>query len=94
MKGNNHSIECGFRKVEISNETIELQPPPNLAGASDRGRRHHQNEDAIARDRVAKIGWLGDSCAYWLSPEKSLQLTQNDSWMRDAIESGHLPSEA
>jgi PPM family protein phosphatase len=176
-----YCIECGFRQVEISNDTIELQPAPNLAGASDRGRRHHQNEDAIAlkvidsdtyilvvcdgvsssqhpelasqaavtacmqgietalensidpsaaidlgvgaalqsvakipidptsdidpssttivtaivRDRTATIGWLGDSRAYWLSPEKSLQLTQDDSWMRDAIESGtYTPSEA
>jgi serine/threonine protein phosphatase PrpC len=29
-------------------EIIQLQPAPNLAGASDCGRRHHQNEDAIA----------------------------------------------
>ena len=170
-----YCIECGFRQVAISNDTIELQPAPNLAGASDRGRRHHQNEDAIAlstlvpdtyiivvcdgvsssqhpelasqaaataclqaieialqsegkeppaaieqgvaaalqavshipidptsaidpssttivtaivRANIATIGWLGDSRAYWLSAEKSLQLTQDDSWMRDAIESG------
>ncbi len=170
-----YCIECGFRQVAISTDRIELQPAPNLAGASDRGRRHHQNEDAIAlnqldpdtyvlvlcdgvsssqhpelasqaaataciqaieialqdgsqeprtaielgvaaalqavsqipidptssidpssttivtaivRANIATIGWLGDSRAYWLSPEKSLQLTQDDSWMRDAIESG------
>jgi PPM family protein phosphatase len=170
-----YCIECGFRQVEISNDTIELQPAPNLAGASDRGRRHHQNEDAIAlstidpdtyilvvcdgvsssqhpelasqaaatacmqaieialqhehtepqtaielgvaaalqavshipidptsaidpssttivtaivADNIATIGWMGDSRAYWLSPDKSLQLTQDDSWLRDAIESG------
>jgi PPM family protein phosphatase len=176
-----YCIECGFRQVAISNETISLQPAPNFAGASDRGRRHHQNEDAIAlkvvdpdtyiivvcdgvsssqhpelasqaatnaciqgielalqhqtepataielgvsaalkavanipidptseidpssttivtaivRDRIATIGWLGDSRAYWLSPAKSVQLTQDDSWMRDAIESGtYTPAEA
>jgi PPM family protein phosphatase len=169
-----YCIECGFRQVEISNDTIEIQPASNLAGASDRGRKHHQNEDAIAlkiidpdtyilvicdgvsssqhpelasqaavascmqgietalatgsdpaaavdlgvaaalhavakipidptsnvdpssttivtaivRDKIATIGWLGDSRAYWLAPDKSLQLTQDDSWMRDAIESG------
>jgi hypothetical protein len=48
-----YCIECGFRQVAISNETIELQPAPNLAGASDRGRRHHQNEDAIALKLIA-----------------------------------------
>jgi PPM family protein phosphatase len=176
-----YCIECGFRQVEPSNNTIELQPAPNFAGGSDRGRRHHQNEDAIAlkliapetyiivvcdgvsssqhpelasdaavsacmqgietalangnapstaialgvaaalqavakiptdptsdvdpssttivtaivRNKIATIGWLGDSRAYWLAPEKSLQLTQDDSWMRDAIESGtYTPEEA
>lgn len=167
--------ECGFRQISLAIDTTEFQPAPNLAGASDRGHRHHQNEDAIAialldpntyiivvcdgvsssqhpelasqaavsacmqgielalhqgsqpepaielgvaaalqavakipfdpkssidpssttivtaivRDRLATIGWLGDSRAYWLSPAKSLQLTQDDSWMRDAIESGN-----
>ncbi len=169
-----YCIECGFRQAEISNNLLELQPAPNLAGSSDRGRRHHQNEDAIAlkfiaddtyimvvcdgvsssqhpelassaavtncldaielalqqgidaataicqgvatalqavaqipidptsaidpssttivtalvRANIATIGWLGDSRAYWIAPDKSLQLTQDDSWMRDAIESG------
>jgi PPM family protein phosphatase len=177
-----YCIECGFRQVAISNDTIELQPVPNFAGASDRGRRHHQNEDAIAiksiapdtyiivvcdgvsssqhpelasqsattaciqgiefalqhqgaepttaieigveaalkavanipidptseidpssttivtaivQNQIATIGWLGDSRAYWLSPAKSVQLTQDDSWLRDAIESGnYTPAEA
>jgi PPM family protein phosphatase len=184
-----YCIECGFRQAAISKDTIaegrsstnEFQPAPNLAGASDRGRRHHQNEDAIALkiinpdtyiivvcdgvsssqhpelasqaavtscieaiaiaiDRgidaataicqgveaalhavaeipidpassidpssttivtaivtanIATIGWLGDSRAYWIAPEKSCQLTQDDSWMREAIESGtYTPAEA
>ncbi|WP_310482245.1 protein phosphatase 2C domain-containing protein [Chamaesiphon sp. VAR_48_metabat_403] len=177
-----YCVECGFRQAEISKDTNELQPAPNLAGASDRGRRHHQNEDAIAlkfiaddtyimvvcdgvsssqhpelasraavtncleaielalqqaidnpaaiicqgvdaalqavaqvpldptssidpssttivtaliQNNIATIGWLGDSRAYWIAPDKSIQLTQDDSWMRDAIESGtYTPEEA
>jgi PPM family protein phosphatase len=176
-----YCVECGFRQVTISNETTALQPTPNLAGATDRGRRHHQNEDAIAltvidpdtyiivvcdgvsssqqpelasqsaataclqaiesavhagkdadksicqgvaaaleavaaipidpissvdpssttivaaivQHSIITIAWLGDSRAYWISPAKSLQLTQDDSWMRDAIESGqYTPAEA
>jgi PPM family protein phosphatase len=177
-----YCLECGFRQALVSTDLIELQAAPNLAGASDRGRRHHQNEDAIALkiiapdtyiivvcdgvsssqhpelasqtaattciqsieltinegtdnptialekgveaaleavssipidptssvdsssttivaaivcDRIATIGWLGDSRAYWIAPAKSLQLTQDDSWMRDAIESGTFtPEEA
>ena len=177
-----YCIECGFRQVQLSHDSIELQPAPNLAGASDRGRKHHQNEDAVAlkiidsdtyilvvcdgvsssqhpelasqaavtaciqtieiciergiddpatiicqgvnaalqavakipidptssidpssttivtaivRANIATIGWIGDSRAYWIAPAKSLQLTQDDSWMRDAIESGTFtPAEA
>jgi PPM family protein phosphatase len=177
-----YCIECGYRQPQISNDTIELQLAPDLAGATDRGRRHHQNEDAIAlkiidpdtyiivvcdgvsssqhpelasqaaataciesietaiqqddqdpaaaissgiaaalqavanipidptsstdpssttivtaivRENIATIGWLGDSRAYWIASAKSLQLTQDDSWMRDAIESGqYTPAEA
>jgi PPM family protein phosphatase len=169
-----YCVECGFLQQATSTDIIELQPASNLAGATDRGRRHHQNEDAIAltvidpdtyiivvcdgvsssqqpelasqvavtaclqaielavhagkdpdtsicqgieaalkavaaipidpissvdpssttivtaivQQNIATIGWLGDSRAYWLSPAKSIQLTQDDSWMRDAIESG------
>jgi PPM family protein phosphatase len=170
-----YCAECGFRQVQTANNTVEIQLAANLAGASDRGRRHHQNEDAIAlqligsdtyllvvcdgvsssqhpelasqaaataciqaielaldqnhqdptiaieqgieaafkavasipinqdnttdpssttivtaivQGKIATIAWLGDSRAYWISPTKSLQLTQDDSWMRDAIESG------
>jgi PPM family protein phosphatase len=172
--------KCGHRQVEVALDPIELQPAPNLAGVSDRGRRHHQNEDAIAlmmidphtsvlvvcdgvsssqhpelasqaavtaciqaieialtagiepalaitqgiataltavanvpfdpeapddpssttivtaivRHKLVTIGWLGDSRAYWIAPAKSLQLTQDDSWLRDAIESGVDPVEA
>jgi PPM family protein phosphatase len=172
--------KCGHRQVEISPDPIELQPAPNLAGASDRGRRHHQNEDAISlqiidsntyilvvcdgvsssqhpelasqaaataclqaieiairagiepdlaitqgvqaalaavtnvpfdpyaptdpssttivtaivKNNLATIGWLGDSRAYWLAPNKSSQLTQDDSWMREAIEVGGITLEA
>ncbi len=173
--------QCGFRQVIAkADDSIELQPAPNLVGASDRGRRHHQNEDAIAlsvvdpqtyilvvcdgvsssqhpelaaqaaatacleaieiaiqagiapdiainqgvssalaavsripfdltapedpssttivtsivRDRIATIGWVGDSRAYWIGETKSLQLTQDDSWLHEAIASGQITPEA
>lgn len=184
-----YCLECGFRQILPTHDAIaeelssskELQPAPNLAGASNRGRRHHQNEDAIAldlvapntsvivvcdgvsssqhpelasqaaatacaqaisaalvqgtsdpsialfegvdaalnavasipidrtssldassttivtaivRDNIATIGWLGDSRAYWLAPEKSTQLTQDDSWLREAVEAGYTLAEA
>lgn len=42
-----HCNKCGYRQVEIAMDSIELQPASNLAGASNRGRRHYQNEDSI-----------------------------------------------
>lgn len=178
--GDRYCLECGFRQVPISNDTIELKPAANLAGASDRGRRHHQNEDAIAleivdretsilvvcdgvsssqnpelasqaaatacsqaivmaiqedtnlttaidrgiaaalisvaqvpfdpdcpddspsttivtaivRGNIVTIGWLGDSRAYWIAPDKSYQLTEDDSWIREAIAAGEITPEA
>jgi PPM family protein phosphatase len=178
--GDRYCLECGFRQVQISNQMIELQPAPTLAGASDRGREHHQNEDAIAlrvidaetyilvvcdgvsssqhpelasqaaatacskeiiiaieedttlttaidrgiaaaltsvaqipfdpdlpedsssttivtaivRDHMISIGWLGDSRAYWIATDKSCQLTEDDSWIREAIAAGEITPEA
>ncbi len=48
---------------------------------------------AIVRDNLATIGWLGDSRAYWLAAEKSLQLTQDDSWAREVVAAGTLTAE-
>ncbi len=171
---------CGFRQVAIEHETILLELTPNFAGASDRGRRHHQNEDAIAlkiidertyaivvcdgvsisqhpelasrfavaaciegielslkqganpetailngvnkslqavsaipfepansipdpssativaaivTDNLATIAWLGDSRAYWIAADKSVQLTQDDSWAREIVAQGTLTME-
>jgi PPM family protein phosphatase len=182
IDGDRYCLQCGYRQVAISNDQIELQAAPNLVGVSDRGRKHHQNEDsislklidpetyiivvcdgvsssqhpelasqlattaclqaielaiqqgikdpataiyqgveaalkavasipidptssidpssttivtAIVQANIATIGWLGDSRAYWLAETKSLQLTQDDSWLREAIESGqYTPAEA
>jgi PPM family protein phosphatase len=171
---------CGFRQLAIEHDTILFDLAPNFAGASDRGRRHHQNEDAIAlkiideqtyaivvcdgvsisqhpelaskfavsaciegielslqqgataeaaiyngvnqalqavssipfepdnptvdpssativtaviRGNLATIGWLGDSRAYWLAAEKSIQLTQDDSWAREIVAAGTMTIE-
>ncbi len=169
---------CGFRNQSRENDRIELLLSPNLAGVSDRGLRHHRNEDylacatvegreayvlvvcdgvsssqspdlaakaaaeatcmaltafldkseinleeamkvavasalvsvsaipyttgadadlpsttivaAVVQDRSATIGWLGDSRAYWISPNGSRQLTQDDSWLNDVVASGHM----
>ncbi len=170
-----YCLACGNRQLAISHDPLELQPALNLAGVSDRGHRHQQNEDAIGltsidrtaiivvcdgvsssqhpelasqaavaacteaierslqqdtdptiaiyqgiaaaltavaqipfdpnldtdpssttivtalvRDNLATIGWVGDSRAYWLATDKSLQLTEDDSWVREAIAAGEI----
>jgi PPM family protein phosphatase len=176
-----YCLECGSRQPTLAHDPLELQPAPNLAGVSDRGNRHLQNEDAIAlkiidertaiivvcdgvsssqhpelasqaavtacvaaiesalgqdpnptkaiyqgiaaalaavakisfdptlpedpssttivsalvRDNIATIGWVGDSRAYWIATDKSRQLTEDDSWVREAIAAGQItPAEA
>jgi PPM family protein phosphatase len=170
--------QCGFRREKRENDRFEVIVSPKLAGMSDRGLRHHQNEDFLAcaevdggyvmvvcdgvsssespelasraaanavcsvmvagikgdgntkgtkelmRDAIAKamvavsdvcyksmkggdapsttvvaamvvsglvtIGWMGDSRAYWISPNGSQQLTVDDSWFNDVVSSGEM----
>jgi serine/threonine protein phosphatase PrpC len=45
---------------------------------------------AVVQDHTATIGWLGDSRAYWISPQGSRQLTKDDSWLNDIVASGQM----
>ena len=168
---------CGFRREKRENDRFEIIVSSKLAGMSDRGLRHHQNEDfvacaevdggyvmvvcdgvsssespelaskaaanavcmgikedgttkgtkdtkelmrgaiakamavvsaidykpmkggeapsttvvaAVVVDGIATIGWMGDSRAYWISPNGSRQLTVDDSWFNDVVSSGEM----
>lgn len=169
---------CGFRNPLPDKDRLEVTRSPKLAGVSDRGLRHHRNEDylacavveeknayvlvvcdgvsiaqapelaakaaaeaackaltaaleqgdvkqeevmkaaftsaltsvcaisytggvdadppsttivvAVVVDNIATIGWLGDSRAYWISPQGSRQLTRDDSWLYDMVASGRM----
>jgi serine/threonine protein phosphatase PrpC len=48
---------------------------------------------AVVQDRTAVLAWVGDSRAYWIdgqSPEQSLLLTHDHSWMNDVVDSGQM----
>jgi PPM family protein phosphatase len=45
---------------------------------------------AVVVDNKAIVGWLGDSRAYWISPQGSKQLTKDDSWLNDIVSSGKM----
>jgi PPM family protein phosphatase len=40
---------------------------------------------AVIKDNVAAIGWLGDSRAYWVSPNESQQITKDDSLLEEIL---------
>lgn len=42
--------------------------------------------NAIVKDDIATIGWLGDTRCYWVSDINSKLLTKDHSWMNHAIE--------
>ncbi|MFM7405819.1 MAG: PP2C family serine/threonine-protein phosphatase [Cuspidothrix sp.] len=44
--------QCGFRNIISEQERIEILINANLAGISDRGLRHHRNEDYLALDKI------------------------------------------
>jgi serine/threonine protein phosphatase PrpC len=45
---------------------------------------------AVVVDKMATIAWLGDSRAYWISPQGSQQLTKDDSWLYNIVSSGKM----
>ena len=49
---------------------------------------------AIVQEKNVKIAWLGDSRAYWISPQESRLLTKDDSWFNLMVDSGKMTPEA
>jgi serine/threonine protein phosphatase PrpC len=45
---------------------------------------------AACRGADLAIGWLGDSRAYWVTAEDSIQLTVDDSWVQEQVDAGLL----
>ncbi len=45
---------------------------------------------AVVQNRTATIAALGDSRAYWISPSLSKQLTEDDSWLNQVVQSGEM----
>ncbi|MGO9902499.1 MAG: PP2C family protein-serine/threonine phosphatase [Solirubrobacteraceae bacterium] len=48
---------------------------------------------ALCRRGEIAIGWVGDSRAYWLDREDTLQLTVDDSWAAESVACGLLTAE-
>lgn len=50
--------ECGFRSVAKERDHIETSCGDNLAGVSDRGLRHHTNEDYFACAKIEPNAYI------------------------------------
>jgi serine/threonine protein phosphatase PrpC len=64
---------CGFRNQMRERDHLEITLPPDLGGVTDRGFRHHQNEDHLALQKVegknAEILVVCDGVSSSQSPE-------------------------
>jgi serine/threonine protein phosphatase PrpC len=45
-------MQCGFRSGLRERDRIEIELSPNFAGVTDRGLRHHRNEDYFAIEHI------------------------------------------
>ena len=54
IDGDGYCMACGFRRVASKRDHFEIAVTPAFAGVSDRGLRHHRNEDFFAMDNVGE----------------------------------------
>jgi serine/threonine protein phosphatase PrpC len=47
-----YCMACGFRRIASKRDRFEVIVSPSFAGLSDRGLRHHRNEDFLTMDSV------------------------------------------
>jgi PPM family protein phosphatase len=71
-----YCTQCGFRAETPESKRLEIVINPNFAGASDRGIKHHKNEDYLALARVnnnTKILVVCDGVSSSSQPELASQ---------------------
>lgn len=79
----NRAIAAGLAEVSAIPHTADTEDPPSTTVVA-----------AIVQEQTATIGWLGDSRAYWLSPQTCQQLTQDDSWLNHMVTTGAMTEAA
>ena len=45
---------------------------------------------AFVQGETATIAWVGDSRAYWVTPNEAVLLTHDHSWVNDVVDSGEM----
>ncbi|NJM62577.1 MAG: zinc-ribbon domain-containing protein [Oscillatoriales cyanobacterium RU_3_3] len=72
------AMQAAFRAVSKLPYPADTEPPSTTFVG------------AIVRGKTATIAWLGDSRAYWISPQKGRQLTQDHSWLNEVVSLGKM----
>lgn len=72
------AMQAAFRAVSKLPHPADTEPPSTTVVA------------AIVQGKTATIAWLGDSRAYWISPQKGQQLTQDHSWLNEVVALGEM----
>lgn len=72
------SMQGAFRAVSKLPYPPNTEPPSTTVVA------------AIIQGKTATIAWLGDSRAYWISPQEGRQLTQDHSWLNEVVALGEM----
>jgi PPM family protein phosphatase len=72
------AVQAAFRAVSQLAYPADIEPPSTTFVG------------AIVRGKTATIAWLGDSRAYWISPQKGRQLTQDHSWLNEVLALGKM----
>ena len=90
--------QCGFRQEAREGDRVEVMLNPKLAGVSDRGLRHHQNEDFLALQTIgtAEILIVCDGVSSSHHPELAAQAAAKSacSTLAAALQTGASPESA
>jgi serine/threonine protein phosphatase PrpC len=86
------AVEAVFRALVQGSELAAAVAQGQLAVASLEGKDAATTVvAAVVEGPKLSVGWVGDSRAYWIAREGSLQLTRDDSWLNDVLSSGEIP---
>jgi PPM family protein phosphatase len=82
--------EATVDAIRAANDAVEQVPWTTRA---DRAVPSCTLVSALWRDDEIVVGWVGDSRAYWITPDDTRQLTVDDSWAEEQIAEGLLTLE-
>jgi serine/threonine protein phosphatase PrpC len=82
--GGPSALEAALRAADAAVTTIPYSPsdaaePPECTIVA-----------AVRHGRTLSVAWLGDSRAYFITPQAAVQLTEDHSWLTEVVASGEM----